>query len=286
MIKDGATRHKRVGARLGHLDDRLGVDPAVDFDTEVEVLMAGRLGRPGDLLDGYRHEMLPAEAGMNRHHQQQVDLRQPGFARLERGFGVDGEADSEARWRMASIRARVSSTSTCTLQWLAPAAAKASRYWPGIGHHQMAIKIGSVWRRMAATTGGSDGQVGHEVAVHDIHVQPVRFGPDPVDLGAERGEVGRKDRRGDPDHRFTLPGRDPEAEEVHPVGVGRLRNQPGPPAGSLPGRPGARERLRAGSVRASQPSTSRVSARVRVHTLYTSTPPGRTRGTAAARSRR
>ncbi len=117
----------------------------------------------------------------------------------------------------------------------------------------------------------SDRQVGHEMPVHDVDVQPVGLGPDPVDLDAEGGEIGRQDRGGDADHRGVtlLPGTLPAGQDrVHAVGAGRLRKQQGPPAGrAATAAPGGGRGTRSGAVRASQPSMPRVSSPVSVHTL-------------------
>ena len=112
----------------------------------------------------------------------------------------------------------------------------------GVGHHQVAVEVGVG----VAADGGHhrrpDRQVGHEVPVHDIHVQPVGLGPDPVDLGSEGGEVGRQDRRGDANHPAHPTGL-PADWPAHCAGsegrrTSRRCRPPGEAAGP-PGRPAA-----------------------------------------------
>jgi hypothetical protein len=76
------------------------------------------------------------------------------------------------------------------------------------GDHQVDVeRLGGV-RPQRLHHRRPDGQVGDEMAVHDIDVDPVR--PrlvDRADLLAEPGEIGRKDGRGDADgllHARTL----------------------------------------------------------------------------------
>ena len=82
----------------------------------------------------------------------------------------------------------------------APASAKASRN----GSTGEIIKWTSnglaVCGRSAFTTAGPNGQVGHEMAVHDVDVDPVGAGlVDRTHFLAEAGEIGGQDGGGD-DH--------------------------------------------------------------------------------------
>ena len=55
-------------------------------------------------------------------------------------------------------------------------------------------------RRSDSHHGRADGQVGHEVAVHDVDVQPVGLGSHLAHRLGQAAEVGRQHRRGDPQH--------------------------------------------------------------------------------------
>src|SRR4029450_9165240 len=67
------------------------------------------------------------------------------------------------------------------------------------------VRFGTKWPSNTSTRStshhaGPDRDVAHEVAVHDIHMDPVAAGAvDRLHLLAQLGEIGREDRRRDDD---------------------------------------------------------------------------------------
>ena len=90
------------------------------------------------------------------------------------------------------------SASTWTMMWSAPASANAVDEAGRRRDHQVDVERLLRVRADGAHDRRADGDVGHEVAVHDVDVDPVGAGGiDGADLLAERGEVGGENRRGD-----------------------------------------------------------------------------------------
>ena len=61
---------------------------------------------------------------------------------------------------------------------------------PGVGHHQVTVEEHPRAAPDRCDDGGPDGDVGHEMAIHHVHVQPVGHSGDLGDLGPERAEIG------------------------------------------------------------------------------------------------
>ncbi len=127
----------------------------------------------GDLGQDLGHERLAPEAGVDGH------ARGPGRTSARYGSmaskGVSGLIASPARrpsplaW---SNRAAVSPTSTWTVQPSAPASRNASRIVPRVGHHQVAVEEQTGVSAQRRHHRWADGEVGDEVTVHDVDVEP------------------------------------------------------------------------------------------------------------------
>src|SRR5918993_187284 len=67
LAEDGGAGDEDFGAGGGHRGDVVGADAAVNLDAHVEVALPDRSAQAPDLLDRGRDELLPAEAGVDRH---------------------------------------------------------------------------------------------------------------------------------------------------------------------------------------------------------------------------
>ena len=68
----------------------------------------------------------------------------------------------------------------------------------GLGHHEVAIEEQRRVTTQRRHHRWSDGQIGHEVTVHDVHVQPIGRGRHLAHLLRQHPEVRREHRRRDP----------------------------------------------------------------------------------------
>ena len=74
LAKNRAAGHKGVGARVGHAADVVGLDATVDLQPDVLARGIDALTRLFDLAQCRINEALPAEAGVDAHDQDQVDV--------------------------------------------------------------------------------------------------------------------------------------------------------------------------------------------------------------------
>ena len=152
-----------------------------------------------------------------------------GLDGFERRVGVERHPHAEPE-RRASVR----STRSCRRSRRARCSrprrlGEVLEIPPRVGHHEMAVEE---QRGVAPQRGhhrGSDGEVGHEVPVHDVDVEPVRRRRHLPHLFGQRPEVGGEDRGGDPQS-----ARAPRVTRGRPLSGDRSLSRDGPLTGNGP----------------------------------------------------
>ena len=198
----GGSRDQRGCARADRLSRRFGVDAAIDFELDLQTLLGDAVRDRFDLGQLAGNELLPAEAGIHGHHQHEIELLEHIVERLGGRRGVEGDAGLLA-------------------QGLHPLD-RAVEVRPGLGmdgddvgagfgegveeridrrNHEVNVeRLGGV-RPKRLHHRRTDRQVGHEMAVHDVDVDPVGAGLiDRAHFLAEPGEVRGEDRGRDDGH--------------------------------------------------------------------------------------
>ena len=153
-----------------------------------------RLHAP-DLVDHGVDEGLAAEAGIDRHHQDHVQPVEHIFDRALRRRRVDRHAGLLAEIADRLQRA-VEMRSGLRMYGHAVGAGLGKGREVGIGRrdHQVAVeeRLGAIADRL--DDGRAEGDVGHEMPVHHVEMDPVRAGGrDGLDLIAQPGEVRSQD---------------------------------------------------------------------------------------------
>src|SRR5690606_23542990 len=191
--------HEGVGPGLRNLADVLGVDPAVHFQTDITPAGVNQRSRLAQLVQGGGDELLPAEAGVDAHQQDHVDLVHHVPEHIQRGrrieyqpgFGaaiadqLQGSVDMVAGFRVEG------DVTGPRLQKVADDAIHRP-------HHQMYVD----WRRHAVFAQGTAdhgtyGEVGHVMVVHYIEVDNVSTRRQhPIHIFPEAGEIGGQNGRG------------------------------------------------------------------------------------------
>ena len=173
------------------------------------------------------HERLAAEAGLDGHDQDHVELGEQVRVRREVGAGLErergprpGGADGPGQSRPGRRRPRRGRSPTRQ-----PASAYAGAHRSGSSIIRWQSSGTGLTSRSALDDGQPEGQVGDEVVVHDVDVHPVG-GRDGLELGLEVGEVGGEDRGRDQHGRHPSdPGRrGPRPRGGH--GRGRCATRP------------------------------------------------------------
>jgi len=157
-----------------------------------------QLARPADLGQHLGDEVLAAEARLDGHDQQGVELREDLEVGLQRGGRLDRQAGQRAGGpQVAGHRAGIP-TAGLRVHGDVAGAGRRVAGGPALGRldHQMAVERDGADPLDRLDDRQAEGQVGHEVRVHHIDVQPVGVG-DPLGLVGEPGEIGGEQARRD-----------------------------------------------------------------------------------------
>jgi hypothetical protein len=208
---DRRAGHEHVRAGLRAPLDGLLVDAAVDLEPDLGAVLGYQGAGPPQLRQHDVEEVLAAESGLHRHQQQHVDLWQQFLVRLDGRAWVDrqpgagaGGADGTQRPDRGVHRLGVD-------RHVARAGLGVRRCPPvRLADHQVAVDRQRRVLEQGLDDGQAEGEVRHEVVVHDIHVQPVRDAGDRGDLigepGKVRGQYARRDLNGHSKAECRLPG--------------------------------------------------------------------------------
>ena len=186
--------HEDVRARVGAPLDGLLADAAVDLQPHRTAVRRDQGAGAAQFRQHEIQEPLPAEAGLDRHQQQHVEFGQQVGVRLHRRARVDrqpgaspGVPDLAQRTDRGLHRLGVDRH--------VPRAGLGVGGRPAVGvfDHQVAVHRQAGVLEQGLHHRQAQGQVRHEVVVHDVHVQPVRGGRDRFRLVGEPGEVRGQD---------------------------------------------------------------------------------------------
>ena len=103
------------GAGLDHRRRRLRVDAAVHLQFDVALRLVDHLPHPANLAERVGDELLAAEAGVDRHHQNQIDIGQNLGDGNGRGRGLSTTpAFLPSALMCCTVRCRLTAFSTWT----------------------------------------------------------------------------------------------------------------------------------------------------------------------------
>jgi hypothetical protein len=166
------------------------IDATVDLEAEIQTAFAPpRI----DLLELRQHvaaERLAAEAGLHRHHQHEIDGGEQVFDGGRRRAGIQHDAVLAAELADAGERAGVIIRRLdVDADEIGAGLGKRFHVAMRLGQHQ--VRVEKELRAGAAQRGerlGAEGQIRHEVPVHDVAMQPRQF--EVLHDSRARGEVG------------------------------------------------------------------------------------------------
>ena len=166
-----------VGAGLDAFPRRLGIDAAIDLEIDRPARGVDRLAQGGDLGELALDEGLAAEAGIDAHHQHEIEVAQHVLdggdrrRRVEHAARLLAQALDELD-RAVDVRARLGM--------------ERDRVGAGLGigrhhgidrrDHQMDVERQAAVLAQRLHHHRADGDVGHEVAVHHVDMDPVGAG--------------------------------------------------------------------------------------------------------------
>ncbi len=192
--EDGRAGDEHVGAGGDDLRRGLGRHAAVDL--QVDRAVADQLAHARDLGQHGGDEALAAEAGVHRHDADEVDaVEHPGDG-LGRGRGVERDAGPGAEvanrlQRAVEMRAGLGVDG----QDVGAGLGKGGQVGIDRGDHQVDVERRPDMRPDGFDQRRAEGDVRHEMPVHDVDMHPVgALVLDGAALGAEGGKVGGQDR--------------------------------------------------------------------------------------------
>mmetsp|Transcript_28630 Transcript_28630/g.48893 ORF Transcript_28630/g.48893 Transcript_28630/m.48893 type:complete len:338 (+) Transcript_28630:264-1277(+) len=196
-VEDGAARDEHVDARLRNLLDVLHAHAAVDLEGDVVARLVDELARLLRLRQRGGDEGLAAEARVDRHEQDDVHLVHDVLEAVERGGRVEDEPRLAAR-RAHELQRAVDVRGGLRVEGdvVSARVRKVADDPVDRRNHQVDINRlldAVVLKRLANQW--ADGQVGHEMVVHDIEVNYIGASRHHVlNLLTKTGKVGGQNR--------------------------------------------------------------------------------------------
>ena len=189
-LEEGGAGHEGVGAGGAAFGAGLGVDSAVDFEAELEAGLAAPGVELGDLGQHVAAEGLSAEAGLHGHDEKEIDLGEEGLGEFGRRAGVEHEAGLATELADAGEQcAVIDGGLEVEADEVGAGFGEGLHEVLGVVQHEVDVEKEA--GHLAAELGDhlrAEGEVGHEVAVHDVQVQPRRAGG--RDLRGALGQAG------------------------------------------------------------------------------------------------
>src|ERR1035437_7368509 len=193
LAEQGGAGHKSISTGAGTFGDGGVVDAAVHFEAIVQFFRAPpRIG----LLDfgqTFVNKTLPTEAGIDGHHEEQVNLVEIRLDGSDGGGRVDGEADFfSERADFPQQRCDAFAEFDVDGDLIRPGLDEEFQQNFRFAAHEVHVeeKFLGVWPD-GGDDFGAEGNVGDEVAVHDVEVQPVGPGAGGASgFLAKAGEIG------------------------------------------------------------------------------------------------
>src|SRR5699024_7960530 len=168
-------------------------DAAIDLQQNLPAGGVDRLPRGADLRQGALDEGLPAEPGLHRHDENEVELLQQFQIRSHRRGRFDG--DTCLRAELAQFAGESDGGGGGLRVECHRRGAETGVFRrPGVGvlDHQVHIGRDACVFDHLFHHGQTEGEVRYEVVVHDVQMHVVRA-LDPLDFRGEVGEVGVED---------------------------------------------------------------------------------------------
>ncbi|VTR65137.1 hypothetical protein DESC_290207 [Desulfosarcina cetonica] len=195
--EDGAAGHEYIDTGLGDAADRIGVDATVNLDEGVQAARLDHGLELNHLVEDRGDEFLTAEAWIDAHDHDEVQIGKNPLQGFHGGRRVEGHAGAGARFADQLNRAVQMGTGLLM---------DGDIIGPGSGEigdiafrgldHQMDIDGQLCCPANRFEHQGPHRNVGHKASIHDIHMNPVRTGGlHRADLVPQFGKIRRQNRR-------------------------------------------------------------------------------------------
>ena len=195
-----------IDARPGYFGNVVETYSAVDFDAEIEVAFGPPADEFADFDEGTRNEVLAAVTRIHAHDQDVIDDVEHIFQQEGAGSGIDNNTRLGAVILDHMERAvEVAAHFVVHTDTVGARLDEDGRIGIGVLDHQMMVKL-EIFERTpdGFGDGGPHGEVGDEVAVHDVDVNHAGAGLlDGLDLFAQTRKVSRENGWDDLNHNYS-----------------------------------------------------------------------------------
>ena len=197
MFEEAGAADEGVGATAGAFGGGFVGDAAVDFDVEVEAAASAPGGGLLDFWECFVDEGLAAEAWIDRHDEEEVDAVEERFDFVDDGGWVDGEADGFFEFANFPDEVVDFGGAEFDVDGHAVGAGFGERFEKNFRARAHEVDVEGNFGLVADDFDdlGAEGNVGDEMAVHDVEVNPVGLGFfDATRFGGEFAEVSSEQR--------------------------------------------------------------------------------------------
>ena len=173
------------------------IDPAVDFYARRTAAPGEEGAQLADFLQGMRNERLPAEAGIDAHEQDDVEVLEDVLQGVDGRMGIEGNACLHAcRLDLLDGAVQMGGRLSVDGKDVGTRAGECLNVAFGLDNHQMDVQGFAGCLFYVLHNRQAVGDVGDENAVHDVEVEPIGIAAvDHFDVSAQMEEVGREQGR-------------------------------------------------------------------------------------------
>jgi hypothetical protein len=216
VTEDGVARNEKFGPRFDDIGDSLEIDAAVDFNAKIEFAFGAHADKCGDFVEGIWNEFLAAESGIDAHHEHVVNEVENFGKHFHGSSGIEDDAGLAAVGADEMKRAvKMDAGFLVNGNPVSTGIGEFGDEEIGILDHQVAIEGNRDDFSEPLHDGRANGDVGNEVAIHDVDVEDGAAAVDgQLRFGAELREIGGEDGGGEFDFHEAI---------VAPVGMSIIR---------------------------------------------------------------
>ena len=176
-LKQTCAGHKSIRAGAGTIGTGLVVDAAVHADAVGQILFTSPSRCLLNLGQAFADEFLSAETGIDRHHQQEINLVEKWLSSGNCRGRIDGKANFLAkRFYFLDERRNLVTEFDVNDHFIRPGFGKGFKQDFRPGTHEVNVEKQFGERADGFDDLRTEGNVWHEVTIHDVEMQPISTG--------------------------------------------------------------------------------------------------------------
>lgn len=193
-----AAADKDIGSGADKARGRFILYATVYLDEGVRLALVDELAQTLRLVDGLLDELLPPEARVDTHQEDEVDIADDILKHAHRCGWIEGHSSLHAGIvYLLHCAVEVGACLVVDSHEHSSSLGRSADVTFGLNDHVVHIEGFLTDFAYGLQNRETEGDVGYKDTVHDIHVEPLGFTAiDHIDVGLQVGEVGRQQRGG------------------------------------------------------------------------------------------